>query len=197
LNIPSYPPSVIRSIKQREMLNAWLRLARNDALPNPDSFEVSRLAEERGEMVYCDVQKGEDGPRFLLTHHGDRLSAAFGVSGTGKWLEDVVGARFAATAVPIYRACVERRLPVYSIYLIEDVQARRVAYERLLLPFSSDRRRIDRLVGSCKAISEDGAFDHRNMMIGSEAEPEYTVIAIVDPLAPLAALDSHDAVEVE
>lgn len=46
-------PTVVKSIKQRDLLNTWLRLyARERAIPRIGEYEPSRLAEELPDLVY-------------------------------------------------------------------------------------------------------------------------------------------------
>ena len=72
-----------------------------------------------------------------------------------------------------------RSLPAYTIANIDDIYGRIVAYERLLLPFSDDGDVTDLLV-SLKTISEDGGFEIRNLMRGSDKLPVPKLRTIID-----------------
>jgi hypothetical protein len=47
-------PSVIRSIRQRELLNGWLApFARNLSLPQLEGYRVERLGDEKPDRALC------------------------------------------------------------------------------------------------------------------------------------------------
>jgi hypothetical protein len=81
--------------------------------------------------------------------------------------------------MPVYLTCVKRALPVYTISLIDDIYGRVVAYERLLMPFSTGEAVTD-LIASLKTISEDGGFEMRNLMRDHEALPRPKLRAVID-----------------
>jgi hypothetical protein len=81
--------------------------------------------------------------------------------------------------MPVYYECVARRLPAYTIANIDDSYGRIVAYERLLLPFSEGGN-VTHLIASLKTISEDGGFEIRNLMRGSDKLPMPKLRAIID-----------------
>ena len=200
MRIESHGPSVVRSVKQRDLLNVWLRLvARHGRTPRLADYQPDRIEDEKPDLVWYDVTYDNDEPRFRITYHGRRLAAVYGIDGNGLMLEEVIGPVLAPTAMPIYRASAMSARPVYSIHTVSDVHGREVAYERLLLPFASDDR-IDRLIASCKAISMEGAFEQQNLLSAATGEPAYTMIALIDrDAAPWTALDTagDDVVELD
>jgi hypothetical protein len=83
--------------------------------------------------------------------------------------------------MPIYYACIARRLPVYTISTIEDMYGRLVAYERLLMPFSeSDLGEVTHIIASLKTISEDGSFEIRNLMRDDQKLPTQKYRSVID-----------------
>lgn len=195
MRIESHGPSVVRSVKQRDLLNVWLRLiARQGRTPRLADYQPDRIDDEKPDLVYYDVSYDNDEPRFLITYHGRRLAAVYGIDGNGLMLEEVIGPALAPTAMPIYRASAMSARPVYSIHTVSDAHGREVAYERLLLPFATGDR-IDRVIASCKAISVDGAFERQNLLSAATGEPAYKVIALIDrDAAPWTALGTADDV---
>src|ERR1700757_4888909 len=75
----SHDPSVVRSIRQRVLLDAWLRARRRPrTLPALMDFDPETGADELADMMGFDVE-GEDGAaRFVITHEGTRLTATYG-----------------------------------------------------------------------------------------------------------------------
>jgi hypothetical protein len=180
LEFQSANPSVVKSIKQRDLLNTWLRLyARDQRMPRIEEYEPSRLADELPDMVYYTVDTAQPSPRLTIESNGTRMSSAYGHTGKGRYLDEYLGPRMAPIVMPVYHECVDRGLPVYTISNIDDIYGRIVAYERLLLPFSEGGS-VTHLIASLKTICEDGGFEIRNLMRGNDSLPTPKLRAIVD-----------------
>jgi hypothetical protein len=180
VDFESADPSVVKSIKQRDLLNTWLRLyARDQSLPRMDEYQPERMEDELPDLVFYTVDTSEQLPRLTIESDGTRMSSAYGHTGKGRYLEDYLGARLAPLVMPVYYECIARRLPVYTIANIDDIYGRIVAYERLLLPFS-DCGNVTHLIASLKTISEDGGFEIKNLMRGNDKLPVPKLRAIID-----------------
>jgi hypothetical protein len=164
-------PTVVKSIKQRDLLNTWLRLyARGQQLPRIDEYQPTRLADELPDLVYYTVDTTPAPPRLTIQSDGTRMSSAYGNTGKGRYLDEYLGARLMPVVMPVYYQCVARALPVYTISHVDDSYGRIVAYERLLLPFTEGGD-VTHVIASLKTISEDGGFEIRNLMRGNDALP--------------------------
>jgi hypothetical protein len=173
-------PTIIKSIKQRDLLNTWLRLyARERRTPRIGDYQPERLADELPDLVYCAADTVQQPPRILIESDGTRLASAFGNSGKGRYLDDYLGPRLAPIVMPVYYECVARALPVYTVSNIDDVYGRIVAYERMLLPFSEGGN-VTHVIASLKTISEDGGFEIRNLMRGNKTLPTSKLRAVID-----------------
>ena len=180
LEFESANPTVVKSIKQRDLLNTWLRLyAREQLMPRIEEYQPARLAEELSDLVYYTVDTALEPPRLTIQSDGTRMSNAYGHTGKGKYLDQYIGARLAPVVMPVYHECLKRALPVYTISNIDDIYGRIVAYERLLLPFS-DGGGVTHVIASLKTISEDGGFEIRNLMRGNKALPTAKLRAVID-----------------
>jgi hypothetical protein len=180
MDFDSATPSIVKSIKQRDLLNTWLRLyARDQRPPAIGEYEPARLAEELADLVYYTVDLAQQPPQLTIQSEGTRMSSAYGQTGKGRLLDEYVGARLAAVVMPVYYRCVDRALPVYTISDIDDVYGRIVAYERLLLPFS-DGSSVTHVIASLKTICEDGGFEIRNLMRGNPTLPTPKLRAVID-----------------
>ncbi|HET7885645.1 MAG TPA: PAS domain-containing protein [Bradyrhizobium sp.] len=172
-------PTVIKSIKQRDLLNTWLRLfAPTQRLPRLVDFQPDRIEEELPDLVFMTVEK-TDPLAIVIDSDGTRMSVAFGYTGRGRYLDEYLGPRLAPQVIPIYQQCVTRALPAYSIADVDDARGRIVAYERLLLPFS-DGGGVTHIIASLKTISEDGSFEIINLMRGNDALPTQKLRAVID-----------------
>jgi hypothetical protein len=207
MDFASANPSVIRSVKQRDLLNAWLRaLGKQRPLPALDDYRPDRIADELADMMGYDVEGGGDTARFLITQEGARLSATYGNEHidpeqcTNRYLDDAIGPARYARVVSSYRACLERKRPTYSVSRVQDADGKDVSYERLLLPFGSAGH-VEQIVGSYKAISIEGGFKIRNLMgIKSKAIPVSVINTVIDldfVRGPADEYASSDVVELD
>ena len=179
MEFESAHPSVVKSIKQRDLLNTWLRLYdRDQSLPRMADYQPSRIEDELPDLVFYTVETSEP-PRLTIQSDGTRMSSAYGNTGKGRYLDDYLGTRLAPIVMPVYYECVARRLPAYTIANIDDIYGRIVAYERLLLPFS-DGGDVTHVIASLKTISEDGGFEIKNLMRGNDKLPVLKLRTIID-----------------
>lgn len=187
MRFESANPSVVRSVKQRDLLNAWLRTLRSGrTLPALANYQPDRIADEAADMMGFNVEGEGDTARFLITLEGSRLTATYGNEHTdpgkrtNRYLDDAIGPERYARVVPSYRACLARRRPTYSVSMLHDADGKDVSYERLLLPFGSAVD-VEQIVGSYKAISIEGGFKINNLMgVRSRATPVSVINAVID-----------------
>ncbi len=208
MEFESSDPSVIRSIKQRELLNTWLRAAaRHRPLPLIGNFQPNRFGEELADMMGFDVRGVGDSARFLITQEGVRLTATYGNEHiepdkrTNRYLDDAIGPERYANVIELYRACVTHRRPAYSISTVQDADNKDVSYERLLLPFGSSSN-VEQIVGSYKSISIEGGFKINNLMgLKPKALPVILIRAIIDrefvPSRADRRLSADDVIELD
>lgn len=181
MEFESAKPSVVKSIKQRDLLNTWLRLyARAQSMPRIDEYQPARMEDEAPDLVHYSVDNAPQPPRLTILSDGTRMSTAYGHTGKGKFLDEYLGPRLAPLVMPVYHVCIARKLPVYTVAHIDDAYGRLVAYERLLLPFSQGAAEVVHIIASLKTISEDGGFEIRNLMRGSDVMPTPKLRAVID-----------------
>ena len=179
MEFESANPTIVKSIKQRDLLNTWLRLyARDQLVPRIEAYQPARLADEIPDLVYYTIDAAQP-PRLTIQSHGTRMSSAYGNTGKGRYLDEYLGPRLAPIVMPVYHECMKRALPVYTISNIDDIYGRMVAYERLLLPFS-DRGNLTHMIASLKTICEDGGFEIKNLMRGNDSLPTSKLCAVID-----------------
>jgi hypothetical protein len=192
-------PSVVRSIKQRVLLNAWLRAVRRPrTLPSLGDFKPDGIADELPDMMRFTVEGHGETVRFLITQEGSRLAATYGsdhidpIRRTNRYLDDAIGPERYARAVPCYLECLMHRRPTYSVSQVQDDEGREVSFERLLLPFGGAGG-VEQIVGSYKSISIEGRFT-LNSLMGLDAcpAPIRLVNAVIDG-EPAARPHSYQA----
>lgn len=195
-------PSVIKSIRQRDFLNVWLRLyAGEQRLPKFSDYRPERMADEVADLVIYRVESDQNPPRVIIDSDGSRIANAYGKSGIssiGENLADYIGPKLVSVVLPIYYECIDRRLPVFTISRVVDSHGRPVDYERLLLPFS-DGTAVDRIIASLNTISEEGSFEIRNLMRTNDALPVYRLRSVIDRdlfhARPVRKSNSDDTIE--
>jgi len=181
MDFESANPTVVKSIKQRDLLNTWLRLyAREQKLPALAEYQPARIEEELPDLVFFCIDASQKPPRIIIDSDGTRMASAYGHNGKGRRLEEYLGPRLAPLVMPVYYECIRRRLPAFTISHIDDIYGRIVAYERLLLPFSDRDGTVTDIIGSLKTISEDGGFEIKNLMRGNETLPVPKLRTIID-----------------
>lgn len=183
MEFESAHPSVVRSIKQRVLLNAWLRASRQPrTLPVIADFRSDDLANELADMMRFDVEGNGASARFLITQEGATLAVTYGNDDPGqrtnRYLDDAIGPDRYARVVACYRTALARRRPVYSISTVQDADGKDVSYERLLLPFGSADH-VEQIVGSYKAISVEGGFRINNLMGVKPKTPPVSIMRAV------------------
>ena len=182
-------PSVVRSVKQRVLLNAWLRARaapRPRVLPSIRDYQPDHIADEMADMMGFDVTGDGEDARFLITQEGARLTATYGNEHIepdkriNRYLDDAIDAIRYARVRPCYQVCLTRKRPTYSISMVRDADGKEVSFERLLLPFGSADS-VEQIVGSYKSISIEGGFKITNLMAATpNIEPVRLVSAIID-----------------
>lgn len=175
----SVTPSIVRSIKQKDLLNTWLRLyVVEQRIPPVADFHPERMSDEIPDLALFLVDHAVSPPRLIFERESQRMAAALGHSSNGRPLDDYLGPRMSPIVMPIYYECIRRERPAYTIFTFVDVNGRKVDYERMLLPFS-DGQHVTHIVASHKNISEDGNFEINNLM-RDESLPVAQLLAIID-----------------
>lgn len=187
MDFESASPSVVRSVKQRDLLNAWLRaFDKRRTLPRREDYRPDRIADELADMMGFDVIGAGGQARFLITQEGSRLTATYGNEHidpdqrTNRYLDDAIGPQRYARVLPSYLACLAHRRPTYSVTMVRDADGKDVSYERLLLPFGGADA-VEQIVGSYKSISIEGGFKIRDLMgVSCKPAPENIINAVID-----------------
>lgn len=180
MEFQSAAPAVVKAIRQRDLLNTWLRLyAREEGLPHLSDYEPARLEEERDDLVYYGIDQASGPPVITIQSEGTRMSSAYGQTGKGRRLDEYVGPQLVRRVLPVYYECIVRRRPVYTVSLLEDAEGHKVEYERLLLPFGEGSE-VNTIIASLKTISIDGRFEIRDLMRRTDMVAAPMIRAVID-----------------
>ena len=170
IGFASADPSVVRAVRQRELLNAWLRArGGRHGLPRRSDYQPDRIADELVDMMEFEVHGEGEQARFLITQEGARLTKTYGsehvepAKRTNRWLDDAIGA--------------ER----YALVYVSTAPASRTSDPRFRFPWCrTPTARTSPMSGCCcrsaaaagssrssaptRAISIEGGFKIRNLM---------------------------------
>src|SRR5207253_1341004 len=72
--------AIVRSVKQRDLLNTWLRLRGRTGMPSIAEYHPARLEEEMRELVYYVVRRDGDEFNFVIDSNGSTSAQAYGTS---------------------------------------------------------------------------------------------------------------------
>jgi len=176
---PEKRPDVIQAINQRWLLNFWYRHLGEHRVPRWQAVEAENLTRMADNFTFLDVTGGEGGVRFQIRYYGPTVIRVYGLSDPrGRYLDEVAKTANCPTGLKPYYRAVETGRPVFA-----DREGRLVHSERLLLPFSSDGERVDRLLAAFEFIAPDGAFDQRDLLTLRNAPPALRISATIAPQA--------------
>ncbi len=151
---PNSRPDVIQAINQRWLLKFWKRHLGEHGVPRWQAVEAENLTLMADSFTFLDVIVGDDAPRFLIRYYGPTVIRVYGLSDPrGRYLDEVAKTANCPTGLKPYYRAVETGRPVYTIHDFADREGRLVHSERLLLPFSSDGERVDRLLAAFEFVS--------------------------------------------
>ena len=171
MDFASAPPSVVKSIRQRDLLNTWLRLyAREQTAPAIWEYQPARLEEELSDLIYYTVDMTAPIRRASPSRaNGTRVSSRLRTCRRRAFCSTTISGRgFAAVVMPVYHECVARGAArLQRCRMSTTSMDAMVAYERLLLPFADRRQGLPTSIASLKTICEDGGFEIKNLMRGN------------------------------
>jgi hypothetical protein len=177
-------PDLIRAINQRWLINFWKRCLGAEAVPLWQKVEAEDLTRIAANLSFLDVDTGGYSERYLIRLSGATIARVYGKTDCrGKYLDEVIPPAHYEQAQKPYRQSVATGCPVYTIHDVTDSSGRVVHYERLLLPFSSDGQRVDRILASFEFICVDGAFDGHELLKTQNSRPVLKLSATIERAA--------------
>jgi len=158
-------PEIVRSDHQRRLLDDWASKRNAGSPPIWRGLNSNDFAIPFDYLAWMEVVEEDGALRFLMRFHGPRLAVALGsIEGEGKFIDDFLPPSYLGSAVATYREVVRTNKPVYTVSDMRDPAGRIVHHERLLLPFSTDGAKADRILASIEPASPEGPFELRDLM---------------------------------
>lgn len=157
-------PGVIRSIRQRDLLNAWARARANGSIPDPVLCTPETFGEEFSDMAIVDGVAEASGMRFKIRRQGQRMQIYHNANLEGGFVDDSLPDHMRDWMVYLLELARNLRSPVYSEYATTDVIGRPLSLERLFLPYGQADAPPGAFALSVKTISLEGAFVESEIM---------------------------------
>ena len=183
MEFTSARPDIVQAINQRWLLKFWNDTRDGRTLPVWQQLDGRELAAMAENLSFTDVVRGNGEQRYLIRYHGKRIGEAYGSDCHGRHLDEIIPESYRDAALATYHQVVDGRRPVYTSFNTVDRAGRVVHFERLLLPFGSDGKSVDRILASLETVCPDGAFDNRNLMVARRTPSSFSVCAVIDPMA--------------
>src|SRR5262245_31520565 len=173
-------PDIVRSDRQRWLLDHWASKRNGGSPPIWRGLNSNEFAIPFDYLAWMEVVEEDGAPRFLMRFHGPRLAVALGsIEGEGKFIDDFLPPSYLNAANATYREVVRTKRPVYTVSDMRDPTGQIVHHERLLLPFSTDGARVDRILASIEAGSPEGPIEMRNLMKSPVRPPVIALCATI------------------
>lgn len=131
--------TAIPSPRARALFDWWAGLLAGRAMPVRGDFLAEQLAPWWPDLILYEAVQGDGASRFRFRVHGANAVLSDGGNFTGHFLDEVMPAHLAAPILSCYRAVEHRRLPLYSQGHWRSAQGYVVGFERLILPFGTER----------------------------------------------------------
>jgi hypothetical protein len=173
-------PWVVKSLRQSQLLEAWLRQCREGhGVPALANFSALRAYREQNELTVYHVVRDAGEVRFLVVKEGASFKALFGTSSKGRFLDEAMSPKAWQTARVTLNECVHQALPIYSAFAIQANDGERAIYERLLLPFGSGPE-VTSIMASLKTTSWTGNDKSLTRPEGHDVEYSFRAVIALD-----------------
>jgi hypothetical protein len=134
----------------------WLEKKGGRVAPPRGALRPEEIVELLPDIAIVDVVG--DPPRFRSRLVGTRIVAAFGRESTGKFLDEVDYADIRPEVFERLNAAVSQRRPNLRSSQFTTAEGRRLTYESIIMPLSSDGEAIDMLL---IGVAVDQAYQDR------------------------------------
>ena len=179
MDFESRRPDVVRSVRQRWLLNYWERLRKSRPVPLWKDLAAEEIGGMADGMQFCDIATDGTAMRFVIRFRGARITEAYGDC-DGKFLDETLPPLLREATLSTYRRAAESMRPVYTVCNTPDSTGRPVDFERLLLPFGDEGGRVHRILSMLEWVSIEGRFESRDLLKSQAAAPVYSLCSIID-----------------
>jgi hypothetical protein len=184
--------SIVRSIRHVSLVRDWHRARGTRELPEFADFVPNERAGDSADLSISDVMHEDGKPAYICRQAGPRVEQVHDAKMSSRPLSDCLDPGMAAAAKPIWDACVQNRLPVYSIIPLSDRDGCPVTIEQIFLPYTRHGSSADVMVAALYACSTEGRFVHQGLLRNLAKVPLHWAV-IIDPAIAAAPRPAGDA----
>jgi hypothetical protein len=134
----------IRHPRLRQLYDYWDGKRGARSMPARADLDPVDFRFVIGDVVLADVIDGEP-PRFRIRVHGSNLVDRVHCELTGKLLDEMPAPEFRDLVTRSFRKVVRTKAPLH-VLAARPLDGRMQRYETIILPLSSDSKRVDRLM---------------------------------------------------
>jgi hypothetical protein len=199
MNFQRADTTIIKSIRQISLAREWIHCRGAAILPNFAHFQPDARGEDAPDMMVCSLERAGENVRYQCLDAGRRIEVANDAPMKGRYLDACLDSAIHSAARMVWRACVENKLPVYSIVPTADRDGNPVTLEQLYLPFGADGNRPDTMIGSIHAFSTEGKYQLPGLLRqNTPTAPRHWAVIVNAPVqalatGPAAIVESVDA----
>lgn len=131
----------------------WRSRMCGHALPSRRDINTWDLRNYIAQLFFVAVTRNP--LRFWFRDAGADVVESYGKALAGRYLDELANADERSQLLEDYRTAVIETRPVSNMHVHVQEAGRRVRYERLLLPLSSDGETVDMLLGGMAMVREE------------------------------------------
>jgi hypothetical protein len=197
MNFQRADTTIIKSIRQISLAREWIHARGPAAIPNFANFQPDGRGEDAPDMMVCNLERSGENVRYQCVEAGRRIEVANDAPMKGRFLDACLDSAIHSAARVVWRACIENKLPVYSIVPTADRDGNPVTLEQLYLPFGNDGNRPDMMVASIHAFSTEGKYQLPGLLRqNTPTAPRHWAVIVnvpVQPVEPAAKVEPAEA----
>ncbi|WP_373085340.1 PAS domain-containing protein [Sneathiella sp.] len=127
-----------------DLVNYWKKMKTTSGIPLRSQFNPVDIPQCLRHVVLIDVIPSN--PRFYIRLAGSAAVSVYTFSVPGKYVEDLLAEKDLAEVIPQYEHSLTHHVPTYLDSTLTVPSGKRLHYERVVLPLSSDGKHADKLL---------------------------------------------------
>lgn len=128
----------------RDLAAYWQRLDPAPVVPHRQQFNPVEVPQCLRNIILLDV--GPGCPRYLIRLAGSTVNPVYQKSITGEFLENILNEQDRPKIIAQYDYSVTHQTPTYMAGTVDVISGKRLEYERVILPLTSDEKTTDKLL---------------------------------------------------
>jgi hypothetical protein len=137
----------------KSLYEYWQELRQGRSAPSRAEIDLLRIKSILPNIILLDV---EDNPRrYNLRLMGTRIVSWYGSDATGCYVDEIDFGGSPMSTFTTLDQLVDKVVPAHMTGEYDKHDGRHIRYERLMLPMSSDGKRVDKILGAAYRLPPD------------------------------------------